>query len=88
MKYIKYEEMKSFYTINEICRLLEMDKQSLKAECKKKDIYPMEDQYGNWGLPKKMLSKLHYLLYREERNNHQPGKNYYNSNARRNDPWA
>lgn len=58
------------------------------ARTRKDQLHPMEDQYGNSGLLKKMLSKLYYLLYREERNNRQLSKNYYNSNALRNDPWA
>ena len=61
MKYISYNEMKDFYTIDEVCRLFEMDKATLRHYAEKYDIRPQEDQYGNWGFRKVLVRKLHNL---------------------------
>ena len=47
MKYIDYNNMKEFYTIEEVCRLFELDKQELRRYSNKYGIEPQEDQYGN-----------------------------------------
>ena len=47
MKYIDYSNMKEFYTIDEVCRLFELDKAELKQHSKKYGVEPQEDQYGN-----------------------------------------
>ena len=67
MKYIDYTSMKDFYTIEEICHLLEIDKQALKFYVEKYDFEPVEDVFGNWGFPKKNLRKLHHLIYEEQK---------------------
>ena len=67
MKYIDYKGMKEFYTIEEICRLLEIDKQTLKAYSEKYGFEPSEDLFGNWGFTKKELRKLHHLIYEEQK---------------------
>lgn len=68
MKYINYNEMKDFYTIDEVCRLFEMDKAALRHYAEKYDIRPQEDQYGNWGFRKVLVRKLHNHIYQEQRN--------------------
>lgn len=67
MKYISYNEMKDFYTIDEVCRLFEMGKATLRQYAEKYDIRPQEDQYGNWGFRKTLVRKLHNYIYKEQR---------------------
>lgn len=67
MKYISYNDMKDFYTIDEVCRLFEMDKTELRHYAEKYDIRPQEDQYGNWGFRKVLVRKLHNHIYKEQR---------------------
>ena len=43
MKYIDYNNMKEFYTIEEVCRLFELDKQELRQYSRKYGIDPQED---------------------------------------------
>ena len=40
MKYIIYNGMKEFYTVEEVCRLFEMDKAELKHYADKYQIQP------------------------------------------------
>ena len=68
MKYISYKDMKDFYTIDEVCRLFEMDKAELRHYSEKYNISPQEDQYGNWGFRKVLVRKLHNHIYKEQRN--------------------
>ena len=74
MKYINYKDMKDFYTIDEVCRLFEMDKAELRHYAEKYDIRPQEDQYGNWGFRKLLVRKLHNYIYKEQRNRPHGGK--------------
>ncbi|MCQ5128036.1 hypothetical protein NE562_00065 [Butyricicoccus faecihominis] len=86
MKYIDYNNMKDFYTVEEVCRLFEMDKAELKCHSDQYQIQPQEDQYGNWGFRKVLVRKLHNFIYKEQKNN----GSQHNSTAygRRNAPWA
>jgi len=86
MKYIDYRNMKEFYTIDEICRLFELDKSELRQYCNRYDIQPQEDQYGNWGLRTMFVRKLHNFIYKAQRN---AGVNQ-NAVPKRRDsnPWA
>lgn len=98
MKYISYNEMKDFYTINEICRLFEMDKAELRRYAEKYHINPQEDQYGNWGFRKILVRKLHNYIYKEQRNisdvgsspwNNKPSSSpWSNKPERKSNPWA
>lgn len=74
MKYINYNDMKDFYTIDEVCRLFEMDKAELRHYAEKYDICPQEDQYVNWGFRKVLVRKLHNHIYKEHRNRPHGGK--------------
>ncbi len=86
MKFINYNEMKDFYTVDELCRLFEMCKSELKRYSVKYQIAPQEDQYGNWGFRKVLVRKLHNFIYKEQKN---AGSNQSVSNRdRRNDPWS
>lgn len=64
MKYIDYSNMKEFYTIEEVCRLFELDKQELRRYSIQYEIEPQEDQYGNWGFRKILVRKLHNHIYK------------------------
>ena len=85
MKYIDYNNMKEFYTIDEVCRLFELDKRELRQHSKRYQIEPQEDQYGNWGFRKVLVRKLHNHIYKEQRAN---GKDSGYRDARKADPWA
>ncbi len=86
MKFINYNEMKDFYTVDELCRLFEMDKPGLRRYSEKYQISPQEDQYGNWGFRKVLVRKLHNFIYKEQKN---AGNNQFvSSYGRKNDPWA
>lgn len=74
MKYISYKDMKDFYTIDEVCRLFEMDKAEFRHYSEKYNISPQEDQYGNWGFRKVLVRKLHNYIYKEQRNRPHGGK--------------
>ena len=84
MKYIDYQHMKEFYTIDEVCHLFEMDKQALQFYANKYGIQPQEDQYGNWGFRKVLIRKLHNFIYKEQKN----GKSGAAPVSQRRDPWA
>lgn len=86
MKYIDYNYMKDFYTIDEAIRLFEMDKAALKHYCDQYDIQPQEDQYGNWGFRKILVRKLHNFIYKEQKNDNQPDDQ--RSSDQSNNPWS
>lgn len=67
MKYIDYKKTKDFYIIDEVCRLFEMKKSELQMYAEKYGVDPMEDQFGNWGFPRKLFCKLHNHIYKEQR---------------------
>lgn len=87
MKYINYNDMKDFYTIDEVCRLFEMDKAELRHYAEKYDIRPQEDQYGNWGFRKVLVRKLHNHIYKEQRNRPHEGKGAPWGNKPGKSPW-
>ena len=65
--YLDYPNMKEFYTIAEVGRLFKMEKKDLKIYSERFEIFPVKDQFGNYGFPKKELRKLHNKIYREQR---------------------
>lgn len=83
MKYLDYRGMKEFYTIDEVCRQFEINKQELKHYADKYSIQPQEDQYGNWGFRKVLVRKLHNFIYKEQYN--QPRTSSQPDS--RKDPW-
>lgn len=86
MKYIDYKNMKDFYTIDEACRLFEMGKNDLQQYSEKYGINPVEDQFGNWGFPRKQLCKLHNRIYKEQRAQGWDRPLYNSSNSKKG-PW-
>lgn len=90
MKYINYNDMKDFYTIDEVCRLFEMDKAELRRYTEKYHINPQEDQYGNWGFRKILIRKLHNYIYKEQRNVSDVGNSPWDNVTpeRKSSPWA
>ena len=85
MKYIDYNNMKEFYTIEEVCRLFELDKQELRQYSRKYEIDPQEDQYGNWGFRKILVRKLHNHIYKEQK---ATGQSAGYRDRKRSDPWG
>ena len=78
--YIKYDNLKEFYTIKELCNLFRMSKKELQEKCAEYDILPRRNEIGDWGLVKYDVRKLHNLLYHE--------KNGKKNQAEDDDPWA
>ncbi|MGO5027833.1 hypothetical protein [Candidatus Agathobaculum pullicola] len=89
MKYIDYKNMKDFYTTAEVCRLFEMDMETLRHYSEKYQITPQEDQYGNWGFRKQMVRKLHNFIYKEqkEQNNGCENDHWAGTNDHKRGPW-
>lgn len=82
MKYIDYKEMDEFYSIKELCKLFEMDKQTIQAYCSKLDLKP-EKENGVYGFSKHRARKLHNHIYREEKY----GQQTQEFSCRKEDPW-
>lgn len=76
--YIQYRELKEFYNISELCKLFNMDKQTLKQKCGQYDIRPRRNEIGEYGFVKYDVRKLHNTLYYEA-----PNRSEWPD-----DPWA
>ena len=76
--YIDYKNLKEFYTINEACRLLDMEKSELKQKCRQYEIEPRRNEIGEYGFVKYDIRKLLNLIYHEGN-----GKSSWED-----DPWA
>ena len=85
MKYIDYNNMKEFYTIEEVCRLFELDKQELRRYSIQYEIEPQEDQYGNWGFRRILVRKLHNHIYKEQK---ATGQSAGYRDRKQSDPWG
>ena len=77
MKFIDYNALKEFYTIQETCELLEMKKDDLKEKCLKYNIIPPRNESGDAGFVKYDIRRLHNKLYYEDREHQKEW-----------DPWA
>lgn len=79
IRYIAYAELGDFYSIQEVCHMLEMSKDELRKNCEKYNVKPRRNEIGDWGLPCHDLCRLHNYLYKAEKS----------LTARRDDdPWA
>ncbi len=76
--YINYKELNEFYTIPELCRLLAIDKNTLKEKNEQYGIELRRNEIGDWGLVKYDVRKLHNTLYYEDREDRKV----------KDDPWA
>lgn len=74
--YIDYKKLREFYTIAEVCELLDMAKPDLKKKCAQYNIEPRRNEIGEFGLVKYDVRKLHNAIYHED------------ENAWEDDPWA
>ncbi|MBD5155753.1 MAG: hypothetical protein HDT15_12030 [Oscillibacter sp.] len=77
LEYIDYRTLKEFYTIQETCELLGLEKDALREKCQECRIMPVRNELGEGGFVKYDFRKLHYALYCEDRRNQQEW-----------DPWA
>ena len=75
--YINYFELENFYTIQEACKQLGMEKLDLKAKCEQWNISPVRGESGAYGFYKYTFRSLHNKLYHED---HQEKGSV--------DPWA
>ena len=48
--------MKEFYTIAEVGRLFKMEKKDLKLYSERFEVFPVKDQFGNYGFPKRSFA--------------------------------
>ena len=67
--YINYKELKEFYTMDEMIKLIGLDKATLKEKCSQYRIKPRLNEIGEWGFVKYDVRKLHNALYHEDRPN-------------------
>lgn len=77
MKFIDYNALKEFYTIQETCELFEMKKDDLKEKCGQYNVTPTRNEIGEAGFVKYDIRRLHNKLYYEERDHQKKW-----------DPWA
>lgn len=77
MKFIDYNALKEFYTIQETCELFEMKKDDLKEKCSQYSVTPTRNEIGEAGFVKYDIRRLHNKLYYEERDHQKEW-----------DPWA
>ena len=71
MKFIDYNSLKEFYTIQEVCDLFEMPKEALKEKSDAYGFKPIRNEIGEGGFSKYDVRRLHNMLYYEDRNNQQ-----------------
>ncbi len=76
--FIDYKELDEFYTIPQLCKLLKMEKDELKAKCKQYGIKPRQNEIGEYGLVKYDVRKLHNAIYHEGED----------AKRHEDDPWA
>lgn len=67
MKFVDYNGLKEFYTIQETCELFEMKKDDLKEKCGQYNVTPTRNEIGEAGFVKYDIRRLHNKLYYEER---------------------
>ena len=77
MKFIDYNSLKEFYTIQEVCELFELSKEILKQKCLQYGIAPSRNEIGEGVFSKYDVRRLHNKLYYEDRSHQQEW-----------DPWA
>ncbi|MBQ9852210.1 MAG: hypothetical protein IJO37_04775 [Ruminiclostridium sp.] len=65
--YIDYNSLDDFYTINRLCSLFQMDRDTLKERCKQFDITPRRNDIGEIGLVRYDIRRLHNFIYYEGR---------------------
>lgn len=79
--YINYKELDEFYTIQQICKLFEMQKADLRDKCKQYGIEPRQNEIGEYGFVKYDVRKLHNTLYHESQGSDKKIQ-------KEDDPWA
>lgn len=67
IRYIDYLALKEFYTIEETCQLLELDKQALRIKSEQYGILPVRNENNQYGFVKYDFRTLHNKLYYEDR---------------------
>ena len=79
IRYIAYAELGDFYSIQEVCHMLEMSKDELRKSCEKYGAKPSRNETGDWGLTCHDLRRLHNFLYKEKKSM---------ATRKDDDPWA
>lgn len=57
--YINYRELKEFYTIAEVCKLFQMNKQELRKRCEIQHVEPRRNEIGEYDFVKYDVRKLY-----------------------------
>ena len=81
--HINYKELDEFYTIQQLCKLLDFTKQGLKEKCEQYGVKPRRNEIGDYGLVKYDVRKLHNSLYHEGRD-----RGNEKRTQKEDDPWA
>lgn len=71
MKFIDYNSLDEFYTIQGVCDLFEMPKAILKEKCQEYRINPSRNEIGEGVFSKYDVRRLHNYLYYEDRSHQQ-----------------
>lgn len=62
--YVKYLDLdKDFYTLKEICNMLDLDKSFLHSASEESGIRPQQNEYGDWGFSLYNFRALHHWMY-------------------------
>ena len=73
--FMTYNDIKyNYYTIEEACELLGMDKSMLREACMEFHIDPQENEYGEYGFTGQRVCNLHNHLYKKFHNKSTTGK--------------
>lgn len=64
--FMNYHDVEyKFYTIDETCELLNIDKSMLKEACEEFNIDPQENENGVYGFTRQRVCNLHNHLYKK-----------------------
>ncbi len=66
IKYLDYNTVPEFNTIEEVAHMFNMSKEKLRAACECYRLEPMKNSQGIWGFDRWQTCHLHNKIYREE----------------------
>lgn len=77
MHYLDYNNMKDFYTVQELADLLGLSKEQLRMASKQCRIEPRKNESGQWVFDRWQSCQIHNKLYKEGQ-----------THPTNDDPWA
>lgn len=66
MHYLDYNNMKDFYTVQELANLLGLSKEQLRMASQQCHIEPKRNQQEQWGFDRWQSCQIHNKLYKEQ----------------------